>query len=178
VSLKDLLPGMPEKHVRLGAEYPLWDSIQIVLIGSFIVVMLFDNISTVSLGYPTILARVSAYPILLLPAVVLIAFGLYLIKESHDAVFGKSGKPEFVQSGVYALVRHPMYLGTLMVLLGFLFLKFSLIALVIWILFLVFCDWMASYEEKDLLRVLGKEYANYQSRVPKWLVFGRRRTDD
>jgi protein-S-isoprenylcysteine O-methyltransferase Ste14 len=169
---------LPEKHVKLGSEHPLWDRIQIILIGSFIVVMLFDNISTVSFGYPSILERVSAYPILLLPAVFLIGFGAYLIKESHAAVLGKTEKPEFVESGVYSLVRHPMYLGGLMVLLGFLFLKFSLIAFAIWIVFLVLCDWMASYEEKDLLRVLGGMYADYQSRVPKWLAFSRRKAHD
>ena len=167
---------MPEKHVRLGSEHPLWDRIQIVLISSFIVVMLFDNVSTLSFGYPSILERVSAYPILLLPAVFLIAFGVYLVKESHAAVFAKTVEPKFVDSGVYSIVRHPMYLGGLMILLGFLFLKFSLIAFVIWVVYFVLCDWMASYEEKDLLRVLGKEYADYQSRVPKWLVFSKVRT--
>ena len=166
---------LTEKHVRLGAEHPLWDRIQIVLIGSFIVVMLFDDISTVSFGYPNILERVSAYPILLVPAVLLIGFGAYLIKESHAAVFGKTGKPELVDSGVYSLVRHPMYLGGLMVLLGFLFRKFSLIAFAIWIVFLGLCDWMASYEESDLLRVLGRTYADYQNKVPKWLAFSRRK---
>jgi protein-S-isoprenylcysteine O-methyltransferase Ste14 len=124
-------------------------------------------------GYSSILGRVLAYPILLLPAVFLIAFGVYLIKESHAAVIAKKGKPEFVDSGVYSLVRHPMYLGGLMVLLGFLLLKFSLIAFAIWVIFLVLCDWMASYEEKDLLRVLGTKYADYQGRVPKWLVFSK-----
>jgi protein-S-isoprenylcysteine O-methyltransferase Ste14 len=169
---------MPERHVRLGSEHPLWDRIQIVLIGSFVVVMLFDDVTTVSFGYPNILDRVSAHPILLLPAVFLIAFGAYLIKESHAAVLSNTGKPVFVDSGVYSLVRHPMYLGGLMILLGFLFLKFSLIAFGVWIVFLVSCDWMASYEEKDLLRVLGREYADYQSRVPKWLMFSKRKTHD
>jgi protein-S-isoprenylcysteine O-methyltransferase Ste14 len=169
---------MPERHVRLGSEHPLWDRIQIVLIGSFLVAMLFDDVSTVSFGYSNILDRISAYPILLLPAVFLIASGAYLIKESHAAVFGKTGKPEFVDSGVYSLVRHPMYLGGLMILLGFLSLKFSLIAFAIWIVLLVLCDWMASYEEKDLLRVLGREYVDYQSRVPKWLMFSKRKTHD
>ncbi|HKM78891.1 MAG TPA: methyltransferase [Candidatus Bathyarchaeia archaeon] len=168
------MPKIPEKHVRLASEHPLWDRIQIVLVGSFVVVMLFDNVSILSFGYSNILERASAYPIILLPAVFLIAFGVYLIKESHAAVFGRTGKPHFIDSGVYSLVRHPMYLGGLMILLGFLFLKFSLIAFAIWIIYFVLCDWMASYEEKDLLRVLGKEYANYQSRVPKWLVFSKR----
>jgi len=164
-----------EKHVRLGAEHPLWDRIQIVLIGSFIAVMLLDNVSTLSLGYSSILQRVAAHPILLLAAVFLIAFGVYLVKESQGAVFAKIKKPRFHDAGVYSLVRHPMYLGGLMILLGFLFLKFSLIAFAIWIVYCGFCDWMASYEEKDLVRVLGKEYADYQSRVPKWLPFSKRR---
>jgi len=146
-----------------------------VLIGAYVFVMLFD-VGTLSFGYPSILERVSAYPLLLLPAVFLIGFGGYLVRQSHGAVFAKTEKPRFLKSGVYSLVRHPMYLGGLMILLGFLFLEFSLVAFAIWIVYLVLCDWMASYEEKDLLRVLGKEYADYQSRVPKWLPFSKRRT--
>jgi len=165
--------GIPEKHVRLGSEHPLWDRIQLLLIGSFSVVMLLDNVSLISLGYPNTLSRVAAYPILLLPAILLIVVGVYLIRASHSAVFGKTDKAEFVDSGVYSLVRHPMYLGGLMVLFGFLVLNFSLIAFAIWGIYSVLCDWMASYEEKDLLRVLGKEYADYQRRVPKWLVFSK-----
>ena len=155
----------------MGSEHPLWDRIQIVLIGSYIFVMLFDNVSTLSFGYPNILERVSAYPVLLLPAVFSIASGVYLVKESHAAVFAKIERPKFRDSGVYSLVRHPMYLGGLMILLGFLCVKFSMVAFAIWILYAVLCDWMANYEEKDLLRVLGNEYADYQSRVPKWLPF-------
>jgi len=164
----------PKEHVRLGAEHPLWDRIQIVLIGLFLVVMFFDDVSTLTLGYASTLDRISAYPVLLLPAAVLIGFGTYLIKKSHAAVFGKKGNAELVDSGVYSLVRHPMYLGGLMVLLGFLFLNFSLIAFAIWVTYAVLCDWMASYEEQDLLRVLGGKYANYQRRVPKWLIFSKR----
>jgi len=172
--LKDM-SRIQEKRARLGLEHPLWDRIQIVLIGSYIVVMLFDNVSSLSLGYPNILERVSAHPILLMPAVLLIAFGVYLVKESHAAAFAKREKPKFHDSGVYSLVRHPMYLGGLMILLGFLFLKFSLIAFSIWAIYFVLCDWMAGYEERDLLRVLGNEYADYQGRVPKWLPFSKKK---
>jgi len=137
--------------------------------------MLLD-VGTISFGYTSILERVSTYPLLLLPAVFLIACGVYLVKASHSAVFAKTEKPEFHHSGVYSLVRHPMYLGGLMVLLGFLFLEFSLIAFAIWIIYMVLCEWMASYEEKDLLRVLGEQYADYQRRVPKWLPFSKKKT--
>ena len=163
-----------EKYSRLGSEHPLWDRIQLVLISSFIVVMLFDNLSTLSFGYPSLMDRIWAYPILLLPAIFLIAMGIYLVKESHEVVFVKTGKTTFVDCGVYSFVRHPMYLGGLMILLGFLFLKFSVIAFVIWIIYAVLCDWMANYEENDLVRILGKQYESYQHKVPKWLIFGKK----
>jgi len=47
------------------------------------------------------------------------------------------------------------------------------VALVIWGVYAYLCNWMATYEEKDLLRVLGDKYANYQSKVPKWLMFSK-----
>jgi protein-S-isoprenylcysteine O-methyltransferase Ste14 len=147
---------------------------QIVLIGSFLIAMIFDNWTLVSFGYPSILDRISHLPELLMPTVFLLAVGIYLVQKSHSAVFGRAGTPELLDSGVYSLVRHPMYLGGLMILLGFLFLNLSIIALVIWAVYAFLCDWMATYEEKDLLRVLGDKYANYQSDVPKWLMFSSR----
>jgi protein-S-isoprenylcysteine O-methyltransferase Ste14 len=44
----------------------------------------------------------------------------------------------------------------------------SLLSLGVLIVFLVFYDKMATYEEEDLIRVLGEEYVAYQKRVPKW----------
>jgi protein-S-isoprenylcysteine O-methyltransferase Ste14 len=62
-----------------------------------------------------------------------------------------------------------MYLGMLLIPLVFLFLEFSLIAFVIWTVFLIVCDWMASYEERDLIKILGERYIAYRKKVPKWL---------
>jgi protein-S-isoprenylcysteine O-methyltransferase Ste14 len=59
-------------------------------------------------------------------------------------------------------------LGTLLVCLGFFLAIPSILALIIWIAFFLIYDKMATYEEKDLRRILGEEYAAYQKRVPKW----------
>ena len=77
-------------------------------------------------------------------------------------------QPKFVDSGVYAVVRHPMYLGTPLFCLSFLFISFSLLSIGIWVAFFIFYDKMATYEEKDLVRILGEEYIAYQKRVSKW----------
>ncbi|MFZ7137953.1 MAG: hypothetical protein ACOWW1_05995 [archaeon] len=42
---------------------------------------------------------------------------LYLIVKSHKAVLEQfTDPPQFVELGVYAWVRHPMYLGGLLLL--------------------------------------------------------------
>jgi protein-S-isoprenylcysteine O-methyltransferase Ste14 len=61
-----------------------------------------------------------------------------------------------------------MYLGVLMFCLGFFFASPSLLSLGVWIGFFIVYDKMATYEEKDLVRILGEEYIAYQKRVPKW----------
>jgi len=136
-----------------------------ILIIAFFLSVYYDN--SFSVGYSSILERVSAYPILLLPAALFLGAGVYLVLKSHSLVIAHEGAPKFVDSGVYSVVRHPMYLGALMILLGVLFLKFSLLALAIALVYLVLSSWMASYEERDLVRKLGRRYLDYQKRVSK-----------
>jgi protein-S-isoprenylcysteine O-methyltransferase Ste14 len=62
-----------------------------------------------------------------------------------------------------------MYLGVLLNGLAFFFTSLSVLSLMVLIAFFIFYDRMATYEEKDLIRIFGKEYIAYQKRVPKWL---------
>jgi protein-S-isoprenylcysteine O-methyltransferase Ste14 len=105
--------------------------------------------------------------------------GIYLVAKSEAAIFGRTlvdriGKPKFITTGVYAWVRHPMYLGSLLVLLGFFFATLSILSLLVGVGLFVFFDRMATYEERDLIRMLGEQYLNYQRQVPKWLLHIRR----
>ena len=110
-----------------------------------------------------------SFPPLLLGTIVFLCFGLYLVSKAHKAVFDEGpAQPRLVDSGVYAAVRHPMYLGTLLFCLSFLFISFSLLSIGIWIAFFIFYDRMATYEERSLIRILGGEYVAYQKRVAKW----------
>ena len=53
-----------------------------------------------------------------------------------------------IESGVYGYVRHPIYLGTLLILLGFAIATLSILSLIVWVAFFTFLDRMATYEEK------------------------------
>jgi protein-S-isoprenylcysteine O-methyltransferase Ste14 len=108
--------------------------------------------------------------------VISFAVAIYLAVKSFAAISSKAdGKPKLITTGVYAWVRHPMYLAALLVLLPFFFATLSLLSLLVWVGLFVFLDRMATYEERDLIRILGEQYVSYQKQVPKWLLLHIRR---
>ena len=147
----------------LGSEHPYCDTVQIVMFILFITVWGLDSFI---LNYSIHLGGLIPLPLRLFLAILAVCSGAYLAVKSHDFIF--SGQSKFFDIGVYSWVRHPMYLGILLVYLGFFFAIPSLLSLAVWIILFLFYDKMTTYEEKDLTRILGEEYITYQKRVPKW----------
>ena len=159
----------PETRVGLGSEHPLCDSLQLAMLVLYFTVLGADSLGYFAFRVSTVLVAFTSFPLLLPLALLSWSFGLYLLLKSHEAVFGETtGQLKLISSSVYSWVRHPMYLGTLLFCLGFLFVMFSLLSFGFWIAFFIFYDKMATYEEKDLIRILNGKYVNYQKRVPKW----------
>jgi protein-S-isoprenylcysteine O-methyltransferase Ste14 len=154
----------------LGAEHPLCDRIQLLMLILFFFVWGTDSLRFFIFGYSTVIFEALAFPVLFAVTLLFLCISFYLISKSHKAVLEQvQDPPELVDSGVYAWVRHPMYLGTLLFCLAFIFISVSLISIAIWIAFFVFYDRMATYEEKGLIAILGDQYTAYQKRVSKWL---------
>ncbi len=153
----------------LGSEHPLCDRIQLIMVILFFVSLGLDTLSLLIFGYSTVVLEVISFPPLLLGTIVFLCLGSYLVLKAHKAVFDEGHtQPRLIDSGVYAVVRHPMYLGTLLSCLAFLFISVSLFSIGIWIAFFIFYDKMATYEERNLIQILGEEYVAYQKRVAKW----------
>jgi len=158
-----------EHRTVLGSEFPRCDQIQLIMIVLFFVVWGGDSLSFLIFRSSTVLVGLFSLPALLLPAILSLGFGLYLVAKSHKAVFGETtDQPSLIDSGVYSWVRHPMYLGILLLCLGFFFISPSLLSFGVWLAFFILYDRMATYEEKDLICILGEEYIAYQKRVAKW----------
>ena len=154
----------------LGAEHPLCDRIQLVMLILFLIMWGVDSLSFFIFGYSTVIFDMIAFPTLLVGVAGILGLSFYLVAKSHKAVLEQiHDLPELVDSGVYAWVRHPMYLGILLFCLAFLFISISLASLVIWLGFFIFYDRMATYEERSLIELLGEQYTAYQRRVSKWL---------
>lgn len=69
---------------------------------------------------------------------------------------------ELVKEGIYSKIRHPIYVGLSMVLLGMAVYFMSLLWLVAFVLITVLDICRAIAEEKVLSRKFGKEYAGYR----------------
>lgn len=160
---------MPKHRTGMGSEHPLCDSVQLGMLVLFFVAWGADSLGHFMVGISTVFVQFTSLPFILFPAVLSFISGIYLALKSHDAIFGETTRqPQLIDSGVYSLVRHPMYLGTLLVCLGFFLVIPSLISLAIWIALFLFYDKMATYEENDLKRIFGPDYTVYQKRVSKW----------
>jgi len=154
----------------LASEHPLCDKIQFLMLILFFAIWGLDSLSFFIFGYSTVILEALAFPMFFTGALLLFCLGCYLMSKSHKAVLEQvQDPPRLVDSGVYAWVRHPMYLGILLFCLAFLFISLSLASCVILSSFFIFYNRMAAYEENRLIEMLGAEYIAYQKRVSKWL---------
>ena len=77
---------------------------------------------------------------------------------------------ELVVAGLYNYVRNPMYVGVLLVIIGY-FLWFGYWNLLIYaaVVFIAFNTFVALYEEPNLKTRFGSSYEAYLKRVPRWI---------
>lgn len=103
-----------------------------------------------------------------------------LISVSGALTFRRAGttvnplKPEkasaLVASGVFAYTRNPMYLGLLCGLTGWAVYRSNALAFVFLPAFVAYMNrFQIAPEERVLASLFGREFADYQSRVRRWL---------
>ncbi|MCX8053583.1 MAG: isoprenylcysteine carboxylmethyltransferase family protein [Armatimonadetes bacterium] len=84
-------------------------------------------------------------------------------------VFGRALHPTsvLVTSGPYAYTRNPMVLGALFILLGIAFLRRSIAGMaMVPIIAAMVAAYLATFEEKALVRRFGADYEVYRRKVP------------
>jgi protein-S-isoprenylcysteine O-methyltransferase Ste14 len=83
----------------------------------------------------------------------------------------KSGRrPHLVISGPYCLVRNPLYLGNIVVMMGFCVLSELLWFMpVVFAYFFLLYSFVVRYEEYKLSILFGRVYELYRQGVPRWI---------
>jgi protein-S-isoprenylcysteine O-methyltransferase Ste14 len=136
---------------------------------------------TVAVYIPLIIARgkvISLQPLLLVSGILFMVLGatIYAWTVWNFASFG-SGTPlpidapkKLVVRGLYRFVRNPMYLGVILVILGwvaiFAYGWLLLYALVVWVVMNLF---VVVYEEPRLKELFGEDYESYRMAVGRWV---------
>jgi protein-S-isoprenylcysteine O-methyltransferase Ste14 len=87
------------------------------------------------------------------------------------------GAGELTTTGLYAWVRHPIYTGVLLVVVGLVVGSGSLVTLVVGVLTVVFFQVKARWEEHRLAEVYP-DYPAYAARTPRFVPRIRSRTLD
>ena len=103
---------------------------------------------------------------LILTALMLIIFGW---RKTFKA------KGQLVTTGIYKHVRHPQYLGFLMLTLGINILWITLTTLILWPVLVFLYYRLAREEEKRLEEEFGEEYRRYKKSVPMLIPRLRKR---
>jgi len=99
----------------------------------------------------------------------LIGGGFWLIASAWHVLWAAQRSGRLAVTGPYARLRHPQYLGFILILTGFLVQWPTLLTLAMY----PFLVWMyvrlAQTEERESARRFGEEYRTYAARVPAFL---------
>lgn len=80
--------------------------------------------------------------------------------------FKREATSELKREGILAYVRHPLYLGLILLFTGYFFFSPSLKNLIAWVCTMLYLPLGIYLEEKKLVATFGDAYINYQKEVP------------
>ena len=111
-------------HPHLSGEYRWGDTIQLILLVVFLGIWITDSFV---LHFSTFLTdEIPDFIRISLASIVLILAWI-LARSGMKAVFGtEREKPELINSGVFSVIRHPIYTGAILFYLGAILITFSL----------------------------------------------------
>ena len=160
--------GMSSRHEHLvGEEMPYAHHLQII---SAVVFLLAWSLDSFIFKFSIWLASFVPWVFRLISALCLIILGILLVRLAEKALFHEElESPTVIDTGILGHVRHPLYLGVLIIYVGFIIGTFSIISFVIFIFVALIHNKLATYEEQDLERIFGEKYLEYKSRVPRWI---------
>ena len=100
---------------------------------------------------------------------VLIVAGFWLTASAWRVLYKAQRQNQLAITGAYRYVRHPQYIGFILVLTGFLLQWPTLLTVFMYPILVWMYLHLARKEEADALKHFGQEYADYMYRTPRYL---------
>jgi len=95
--------------------------------------------------------------------------GFILLSASWKVLFAAQGQHTLAMTGPYARVRHPQYVGFVLIMFGFLLQWPTLLTLVMFPILVTMYVKLARHEERAALVEFGEAYTRYVDAVPAFL---------
>jgi protein-S-isoprenylcysteine O-methyltransferase Ste14 len=100
---------------------------------------------------------------------ILIFGGFWLLAAAWKVLYEAQRAQRLATSGAYARVRHPQYLGFVLIMSGFLLQWPTLVTLAMYPVLVLMYARLAKREEAEMLAQFGEEYRRYKEAVPALL---------
>jgi len=100
---------------------------------------------------------------------VLIGGGFWLIAAAWRVLYSAQARHELATGGPYASIRHPQYVGFILVMLGFLVQWPTILTLAMFPILVWMYVRLARSEEREVAAEFGDAYRRYADRVPAFV---------
>lgn len=95
--------------------------------------------------------------------------GFILLSASWRVLYQAQRMSVLATSGPYARIRHPQYVGFVLIMIGFLFQWPTILTLAMLPILLIMYWRLALHEEREVEAEFGNDYRQYAARVPRFL---------
>ena len=100
---------------------------------------------------------------------VFIGGGFILLSAAWRVLYQAQRSGALAETGPYARIRHPQYVGFVLILIGFLFQWPTILTLAMFPVLLVMYWRLALREEREVEAEMGDAYRRYAARVPRFV---------
>lgn len=95
--------------------------------------------------------------------------GFVLLASAWKILYAAQRERRLAKTGLYARMRHPQYVGFVLIMFGFLLQWPTLLTVVMFPILAFMYGYLARKEEADMELQFGEEYRRYAARTPRFL---------
>ncbi len=109
----------------------------------------------------------SAVEVVMWVSIILIGIAFIIIPIGWFQIYRAKGK--LVTNGIYNIIRHPQYLGLILIIIGFIIQWPTILTIIMAPILILIYLRLARIEEKELEQEFGEVYKNYLKKVPPFI---------